>query len=406
MFYDIGIFLYDIAVHIAALFNSKPRRMIKGHWAVYKLLRIQVEKDARYLWFHTASLGEFEQGRPLMEAIRIRRPEYKIILTFFSPSGYEVCKSYKGADVICYLPFDNLRNVKKFLTIVHPCMAFFIKYEFWRNYLDELKKRYIPTYSVSSIFRKDQIFFKWYGGKYRNVLKNFNCLFVQNEISRKYLAQLGITQIVVVGDTRFDRVLQIREEAQRLPLVEKFKGQTITLVAGSSWEPDEDLVIEYFNTHPEMKLILAPHVVNERHLMEIINKLKRPYVCYTHADEESVREADCLIINCYGLLSSIYRYGEVAYIGGGFGVGIHNTLEAAVYSMPILFGPKYQKYREAVELVEAEGGYSINNYDELHTLLDRLFSDNYFLKNTGTNAGNYVIKNSGATNQILNRINF
>ncbi|KAA6325612.1 3-deoxy-D-manno-octulosonic acid transferase [termite gut metagenome] len=406
MFYDIGIFLYDIAVHIAALFNSKPRRMIQGHWVVYKLLRLQVEKDARYIWFHTASLGEFEQGRPLMEAIRIRHPEYKTILTFFSPSGYEVCKNYKGADVICYLPFDNIRNVKKFLNIVHPCMAFFIKYEFWRNYLDELNKRYIPTYSVSSIFRKDQIFFKWYGGKYRNVLKNFTCLFVQNEISQKYLAQLGITQIVVVGDTRFDRVLQIREEAYRLPLVEKFKGQTITLVAGSSWKPDEDLVIEYFNTHPEIKLILAPHVVDERHLIEIINKLKRSYVCYTHADEESVREADCLIINCYGLLSSIYRYGEVAYIGGGFGVGIHNTLEAAVYSIPVLFGPKYQKYREAVELVEAEGGSSINNYDELHTLLDKLFSDNHLLKNTGTNAGNYVIKNSGATNQILNMINF
>ncbi|KAA6336335.1 3-deoxy-D-manno-octulosonic acid transferase [termite gut metagenome] len=406
MFYDIGIFLYDIAVHIAALFNSKPRRMIKGHRVVYKLLRLRVEKDARYIWFHTASLGEFEQGCPLMEAIRIRHPKYKIVLTFFSPSGYEVRKSYKGADVISYLPFDTIRNVKKFLNIVHPCMAFFIKYEFWRNYLDELNRRHIPTYSVSSIFRKDQIFFKWYGSKYRNVLKNFSYLFVQNEISQKYLTQLSITQIVVVGDTRFDRVLQIREEAQRLPLVEKFKEQAAILVAGSSWGPDEDLVIEYFNTHPEIKLILAPHVVNEHHLIEIINKLKRPYVCYTRADEESVREADCLIIDCYGLLSSIYRYGEVAYIGGGFGVGIHNTLEAAVYSIPVLFGPKHQRYREAVELVEAEGGYSIDNYDELHALLDKLFSDNHFLKNAGTNASNYVIKNSGATNKILNMINF
>ncbi|KAA6330389.1 3-deoxy-D-manno-octulosonic acid transferase [termite gut metagenome] len=406
MFYDIGIFLYATAVHIAALFNGKPRRMIKGHWAVYKLLRIQIEKDARYIWFHAASLGEFEQGRPLMEAIRIRHPEYKIILTFFSPSGHEVRKNYKGADVICYLPFDTIRNVKKFLNRVHPCMAFFIKYEFWRNYLDELNKRHIPTYSVASIFRKDQIFFKWYGGKYRNVLKNFNYLFVQNEISRKYLAQLGITRTLVIGDTRFDRVLQIKEEAQQLPLVEKFNEQTATLVAGSSWEPDEDLIIEYFNTHPKIKLILAPHVVDEHHLMEIISKLKRPYVCYTRADEESVREADCLLIDCYGFLSSIYRYGEVAYIGGGFGVSIHNTLEAAVYGMPVLFGPKYQKFREAVELVEAEGGYSINNYDELHTLLDRLFSDNRFLKNTGTNAGNYVTKNSGATNKILDRINF
>mgnify|MGYP000768889349 FL=1 len=354
MLYNLAIIIYDIAVHLAAPFSRKPRKMMKGHWAVYELLRQQLEKDARYIWFHAASLGEFEQGRPLIEKIRAKYPDYRILLTFFSPSGYEVRKNYRGADIVCYLPFDKPRNVKKFLDLVNPCMAFFIKYEFWKNYLDELHKRRIPVYSVSSIFRRGQIFFKWYGGTYRNVLRNFDHLFVQNERSKRYLAKIGINRVTVVGDTRFDRVLQIREEAKDLPLVELFKNNTMTFVAGSSWQPDEDLFIEYFNQHPEVKLIIAPHVIDENHLVEIIRKLKRPYVRYTRADEKNVRKADCLIIDCFGLLSSIYRYGEIAYIGGGFGVGIHNTLEAAVYGIPVIFGPKYQKFQEAIRLLEAK----------------------------------------------------
>ncbi|KAA6350085.1 3-deoxy-D-manno-octulosonic acid transferase [termite gut metagenome] len=406
MLYEIGIFFYDVMVHLAAMFSRKPRRLIKGQWVVYELLRLQIKKDVRYIWFHAASLGEFEQGRPLMEEIRARHPEHKILLTFFSPSGYEVCKSYRGVDIVSYLPFDKIRNVKKFLGIVHPCMVFFIKYEFWKNYLEELNKRRIPVYSVSSIFRKEQIFFKWYGSSFRKILKNFDYLFVQNEASKNYLAQLGINRVAVVGDTRFDRVLQIRQKSKELFLVDKFKGNAFTLVAGSSWTPDEDMIIEYFNKHPEIKLILAPHVVDESHLIAIINKLKRPYACYTRADEDSVQKADCLIIDCYGLLSSIYRYGEVAYIGGGFEAGIHNTLEAAVYGIPVLFGPKYQKFMEAVSLIERGGAYSVNNYDELHVLLDQLFSDEQFLKETGRKAGDYVITNSGATNKILGMINF
>lgn len=406
LLYEIGIYLYDLGVRLAAPFSRKPRKMMKGHWVVYELLRLQVEKDARYIWFHAASLGEFEQGRPLMERIRAEYPEYKILLTFFSPSGYEVRKNYRGADIVTYLPFDKIRNVKKFLGIVHPCMAFFIKYEFWKNYLDELNKRRIPVYSVSSIFRKEQLFFRWYGGTYRDVLKNFDCLFVQNETSKRFLSKLNINKVVVVGDTRFDRVLQIKEEAKDLPPVKKFKGKAVTLVAGSSWGPDEDLFIEYFNTHPEIKLILAPHVVDEHHLLEIINKLKRPYVCYTRADEKNIQKADCLIIDCYGLLSSIYRYGEIAYIGGGFGVSIHNTLEAAVYGIPVIFGPKHQKFMEAGQLIESKGGYSIKNYDELSELLDKLLSDEAFLEETGRRAGDYVTNNSGATDKILKMINF
>lgn len=379
---------------------------MKGHWVVYELLRQQLEKDARYIWFHAASLGEFEQGRPLIEKIRAKYPDYRILLTFFSPSGYEVRKNYRGADIVCYLPFDKPRNVRKFLDLVNPCMAFFIKYEFWKNYLDELHKRRIPVYSVSSIFRRGQIFFKWYGGTYRNVLRNFDHIFVQNERSKRYLAKIGINRVTVVGDTRFDRVLQIREEAKDLPLVELFKNNTMTFVAGSSWQPDEDLFIEYFNQHPEVKLIIAPHVIDENHLVEIIRKLKRPYVRYTRADEKNVRKADCLIIDCFGLLSSIYRYGEIAYIGGGFGVGIHNTLEAAVYGIPVIFGPKYQKFQEAVQLLEAKGGFSVKSYEELKALLDRMLEDESFLCETGTNAGTYVTGNAGATDKVLGMINF
>ena len=406
MLYNLAIGIYDLIDHIMAPFSRKPRKMMKGHWVVYELLRQQIEKDARYIWFHAASLGEFEQGRPLIEKIRAKYPDYKILLTFFSPSGYEVRKNYRGADVVCYLPFDKPRNVKKFLDISNPVMAFFIKYEFWKNYLDELNKRRIPVYSVSSIFRKDQIFFKWYGGTYRNVLKNFDYLFVQNEASRRFLSKIGINKVTVVGDTRFDRVLQIREEAKELPLVEKFKGDSFTLVAGSSWGPDEDLFLEYFNTHPEMKLIIAPHVIDENHLVEIISKLKRPYVRYTRADERNVQKADCLIIDCFGLLSSIYRYGEVAYIGGGFGVGIHNTLEAAVYGIPVVFGPKYHKFMEAKQLIEAQGAFSISNYEELGSLFDRFLTDEHFHRETGSNAGFYVTNNAGATDKVLSMINF
>ena len=407
MLYNLAIVIYDFLVHLAAPFSRKPRKMMKGHWVVYELLRQQVEKGERYIWFHAASLGEFEQGRPLIEMIRAKYPDYKILLTFFSPSGYEVRKHYRGADIVCYLPFDKPRNVKKFLDIANPCMAFFIKYEFWKNYLDELHKRRIPVYSVSSIFRRDQIFFKWYGGTYRNVLKDFDHLFVQNEASKRYLSRIGIGRVTVVGDTRFDRVLQIRQEAKDLPLVEKFKGNnSFTFVAGSSWGPDEDIFLEYFNSHPEMKLIIAPHVIEENHLVEIISKLKRPYVRYTRADERNVLKADCLIIDCFGLLSSIYRYGEIAYIGGGFGVGIHNTLEAAVYGIPVIFGPKYQKFMEAIQLLEAKGAYSIKDYEDLKNLLDRFQSDEVFLSETGDNAGYYVTSNSGAAEKIMHMINF
>jgi len=406
LLYDLAIAIYDVLVHLDAPFSRKPRKMMKGHWVVYQLLRQKIEKDSQYIWFHAASLGEFEQGRPLIERIRAQYPEYKILLTFFSPSGYEVRKNYRGADVVCYLPFDKPRNVKKFIDLANPCMAFFIKYEFWKNYIDELHRRHIPVYSVSSIFRRSQVFFKWYGVPYRKVLIDFNHLFVQNETSRRYLSKIGINNATVVGDTRFDRVLQIRDEAKDLQLIDKFKGNSLVFVAGSSWEPDEELFIEYFNNHPEMKMIIAPHVIDENHLVYIRSKLRRPYVQYTRADEQNVLKADCLIIDCFGLLSSIYRYGEIAYIGGGFHAGIHNTLEAAVYGIPVIFGPRYEKFMEAVELIEHQGAFTIQNYEELNTLLDTMLTDKEKMQEWGDNARNYVTSNAGATEKILSMVEF
>ncbi|MGN1236219.1 MAG: 3-deoxy-D-manno-octulosonic acid transferase, partial [Bacteroidaceae bacterium] len=330
--YSLAIYLYMLCVNIAALFNKKARLLKAGHAKTYKILRCGIKDGEQYLWFHAASLGEFEQGRPLIEKIRRNCPQYKILLTFFSPSGYEVRKDYEGADVCCYLPFDTMLNARKFIRIAKPSMAFFIKYEFWQNYITELHRQGIPTYSVASIFRPGQIFFRWYGHKYRNVLRYFTHLFVQNQQSINLLNSLNINNATIVGDTRMDRVLQIRQTAKKLPLCEAFcqsqNGDGHIIVAGSSWQPDEDILIDYFNNHSEQRIILAPHVVSESHLAEIESKLRRPALRYSKATPETAASAHCLIIDCYGLLSSIYRYATIAYVGGGFGAGIHNVPEA------------------------------------------------------------------------------
>lgn len=353
MIYNLFIYLYVSAVRMAALFSEKVSKMVAGQKKTFSVLEQHIDPKAKYIWFHAASLGEFEQGRPLIEEIRRRFPGYKILQTFFSPSGYEVRKDYKGADVVCYLPLDTPGNARRFVEGT-SCMAFFIKYEFWKNYLTELHERQIPVYSVSSIFRPEQIFFKWYGGGYREVLKCFTHLFVQNQESVDLLKTIGVTETSISGDTRFDRVLDICSQAKVLSLVERFKGDRLTMVAGSSWAPDEDIFIPYFNAHPEVKLVIAPHVIDESHLKEITGKVKGKVVRYSQATEENVAEADCLIIDCFGLLSSIYRYGEIAYIGGGFGVSIHNTLEAAVYGIPVIFGPNNKKFMEAQGLKQCK----------------------------------------------------
>lgn len=429
--YNIAIYIYLIGVAIGSLFNKKIKKMWRGEREAVDLLKEKVDPTAKYVWFHAASLGEFEQGRPLIEQLRATHPEYKILLTFFSPSGYEVRKNYEGADIVCYLPLDTISNAQRFLRAVHPVMAFFIKYEFWYNYLHILRHRGVPVYSVSSIFRPGQVFFKWYGRNYAKVLHCITHFFVQNEVSLQLLKGIGIDEATVVGDTRFDRVLQIKEQAKKLPIVEAFKGINgkgeackgalsedackedlsengckgcKVFVAGSSWQPDEDIFIRFFNDHPDWKLIIAPHVIGEDHLAYILDKLQMKAVRYTQATEQSAAEARCLIIDCFGLLSTIYRYGEIAYVGGGFGVGIHNVPEAAVWGVPVLFGPNNKRFQEAQDLLACKGSFEVTDYDSFNTIISRLISDDQFRHQCGEASANYVKSRSGATDIIMKSV--
>ena len=415
MIYNIVIYFVLWGIAIASLFNEKVRKMWRGEREAFKILKQKVDPNAKYIWFHAASLGEFEQGRPLMERIRKDYPQYKILLTFYSPSGYEVRKNYEGADIICYMPVDTRLNAIRFLRLVRPVMAFFIKYEFWSNFLHILKHRNIPTYSVSSIFREDQVFFKWYGRSYAGVLKCFTRFFVQNEESKRLLEGIGITAVDVVGDTRFDRVLQIKEAAKQLPICEAFRTGVASsqsadvphhdfkvFVAGSSWPPDENIFIPFFNEHKDWRLLIAPHVIAEEHLKLILSLIKgKKVVRYMQTTPEEAAEADVLIIDCFGLLSSMYNYGDVAYIGGGFGVGIHNTLEAAVWNMPVIFGPNNKKFQEAQGLLKSGGGFEINNYEDFSGLMTSLMNDETFLKQAGDKAGAFVAHLAGATDKVL-----
>ena len=415
MIYNIVIYFVLWGIAIASLFNEKVRKMWRGEREAFKILKQKVDPNAKYIWFHAASLGEFEQGRPLMERIRKDYPQYKILLTFYSPSGYEVRKNYEGADIICYMPVDTRLNAIRFLRLVRPVMAFFIKYEFWSNFLHILKHRNIPTYSVSSIFREDQVFFKWYGRNYAGVLKCFTRFFVQNEESKRLLEGIGITAVDVVGDTRFDRVLQIKEAAKQLPICEAFRTGVASsqsedvphhdfkvFVAGSSWPPDENIFIPFFNEHKDWRLLIAPHVIAEEHLKLIRSLIKgKKVVRYTQTTPEEAADADVLIIDCFGLLSSMYNYGDVAYIGGGFGVGIHNTLEAAVWNMPVIFGPNNKKFQEAQGLLKSGGGFEINTYEDFSGLMTSLMNDETFLKQAGDKAGAFVAHLAGATDKVL-----
>lgn len=399
--YNIAIYFYLLGVAVASLFSKKVKKMWQGERKAFDMLKEKVDPTDSYVWFHAASLGEFEQGRPLMERLRRDHPEYKILLTFFSPSGYEVRKDYEGADIVCYLPLDTPLNAIRFLRMVRPVMAFFIKYEFWYNYLHILKHRHIPVYSVSSIFRPDQIFFKWYGRGYSKVLKCFTHFYVQNETSRQLLESIGINDVTITGDTRFDRVLQIKEQARQLPLVEAFVKDSKVFVAGSSWAPDEDIFIRFFNEHRDWKLIIAPHVIAEDHLQQIMHKLGRKAVRYTKTTAEEAGNADCLIIDCFGLLSSIYHYGDVAYVGGGFGVGIHNVLEAAVWDMPVIFGPNNKNFIEAQGLIAGGGGFEISSYADFEAVMTRFIDNGDALKEAGNCAGRFVESCTGATKKIL-----
>ena len=403
--YHIIFYIYELGVFIASFFSAKVRKMWRGERDAFRVLKEKVEPDAYYAWFHAASLGEFEQGRPIMEEYRRIYPERKILLTFFSPSGYEVRKDYEVADIVCYLPIDTPTNARRFLRTVRPKVAFFIKYEFWYNYMHILRHRGVPVYSVSSIFRPDQIFFRWYGYEYRNVLNCITHFFVQNEQSKELLHSIGIDDVDVTGDTRFDRVMQIASQSKDIPVVETFKDSKKVFVAGSSWLPDEEIFIPYLNAHPDWKVIIAPHVIDEEHLKQIEALLQgRKVLRYSVAQGkgmEELRQAEVLIIDCFGLLSSIYKYGEVAYVGGGFGVSIHNLPEAAVWSMPVIFGPNNKKFKEAYELKTCGGGIEIAGAEDFRNIMDEFAADQDKLAKASQAAGEYVKTHSGATEKLL-----
>ena len=404
--YNSLIFLYSIAIRLASLFgNPKANYWITGRKDIFKKLKAALKPNERRIWVHAASLGEFEQGRPIIEKIKEQHPHYKIFLTFFSPSGYEVRKNYPGADYIYYLPSDTPANAKRFIDLVKPEKALFIKYEFWYNYLSTLKKKNIPVYLCSAIFRDNQLFFKWYGGWYRKVLSLFDHLFVQTDASKELLASIGFPNVTTTGDTRFDRVYDIASQAKEIAEVAAFVGNHQCLIAGSTWEPDEDLLAAYMNgaTTP-LKYIIAPHEIHASHIERLEKSIQKKVVRFSTWKLSQAGDPDVLIIDNIGMLSSLYRYGQTAYIGGGFGKGIHNTLEAATFGLPVLFGPNYLKFQEAKDLITLEGAFTISNLTELKDKLDALFSNKEYLRSAQITAGNYVKNNIGATQKIISEI--
>mgnify|MGYP001677634690 CR=1 FL=1 len=401
--YSLAGILASAGLHLAACFHEKARLIVRGRRETPERLR-RLEKGRRVVWFHASSLGEFEQGRPLMEAWREAHPEWQILLSFFSPSGYEVRRDYAGADVVVYLPSDRSSSVRRFLDLAHPAVAIFIKYDFWPTMLSELATRSIPTYLVSAIFRPDQLFFRSYGGWYLRLLHLFRRLYVQDEASRTLLVEHGVESVKVTGDTRFDRVEEIARAAKDIPAVAELSRGRRLLVVGSSWPEDEAILLPYFNEEaPEdFALVLAPHEIHEEHLRAIEAQLTRPAVRLSQcrAGQPLPEGTACLIIDSFGLLSSVYRYGTWAYVGGGFGKSVHNTLEAAVYGIPIFFGPEIHKHREVRELVARSSGFILHDQAELAQLLDR-FSSLEECQALRTRTETYFAEEQGATEAIL-----
>lgn len=403
--YNLIIGLYALIVRLISPFHRKARLMVNGHKEVFEKLAKEINPQDKYIWIHAASLGEFEQGRPIIERIKAEYPQYKVLLTFFSPSGYEVRKDYNLADIVCYLPFDKKKNAKRFIKAVNPALAVFIKYEFWYNYIYRLHRNNIPVYMVSAIFRPQQAFFKWYGWSFRKILSFYKCICLQDENSQNLLSKIGINNTEVCGDTRFDRVVQIKNQSQDLPILDLFVKQAKqndikTLVAGSSWPKDEDLFVPYFN-HSNIKLVIAPHEISEPHLAYIETLLTRPAIRYSKATTENITEYDCLIMDQFGLLSSAYAYGEIGYIGGGFGVGIHNIIEAAVYGIPVIFGPNFKKFREAHQLIELGGAYTVQDNHSFRELMDEFIQHPETLNASGNYAGAYVSSNTGVVDKVM-----
>ncbi len=404
-FYDLIMSLYAGIIRLVGLRYEKARLWSEGRRDLFSRMREKIDPRERIIWLHVASLGEFEQGRPLIEALRESHPEYRILLTFFSPSGYEIRKNYAGADYIFYLPIDTRKQVRQFLDIAHPELVIFVKYEFWLNFLTELRRRQIRTYVVSAIFRRNSVFFRFYGGLWRKALKTFEVLFVQNEESKSLLAELGYPNAVVAGDTRFDRVAKIAREAKQVAMIERFKGNKQLFIAGSTWGPDEELLIPLMNDNPELKFVIAPHEMDEGRIERLMRETRGGAVRYTQCNETTSFEGkQLLILDTVGLLASAYGYASWGYIGGGFGVGIHNTLEAATFGLPIAFGPKYEKFKEARDLVAIGAARSITTYEELKAWFVPLRDDKEHLSKSSRLARDYTLSHQGATETILKTI--
>jgi len=401
--YTLIIYFYQLGIRIASLFSEKAKLWVKGRASIFEHIEKTIPKNTHPIWIHCASLGEFEQGRPLIEAIK-STSNIPILLTFFSPSGFEIRKNYKGADYIFYLPADTPSNVQQFLQILQPRLAIFVKYEFWYNYLSALQNKAIPTILIAGLFRKDQLFFKSYGSYFLKILQGFDHIFVQNQVSDQLLKQYNVQNSTIAGDPRADRVLKIAQSAEKLPLVEKFVENYPILVAGSTWQADEDLLIPFINKDlpNNWKVIIAPHEIKENGISQLEKGLNLPSIRYSQINNSnsSFSEKRVLIIDNIGMLSKIYQYGKIAYIGGGFGAGIHNTLEPAAFGLPIIFGEKYQKFEEAVYLVENKGAFSINNQNELNHTFQTLL-DNVHYQQTTHIVKDYLQKQKGATRQIL-----
>lgn len=403
-FYNLAIYLYYFGIRVASLFNQKAKLWIKGRKNLFENLEKSINKNEKIAWFHCASLGEFEQGRAVLEKFKKDYPHYKIFLTFFSPSGYEIRKNYPFADYIFYLPIDTKHNAKKFVEIINPSLVFFIKYEFWFNLLSELKRKNISTFLVSAIFRKEQHFFKFYGSFFRKSLSSFQHIFIQDAGSKQLLEKINLNNVTIAGDTRIDRALEIPKQTNPISLVEKFKGDHQFLIAGSTWEKDEEILTEIIlkSELQNLKFILAPHEVSEENISRLETIFLEKAIRFSKANDANIHNKKVLIIDNIGMLSSLYQYGEIAYIGGGFGKGIHNTLEPATFGLPIIFGPNYHKFSEAKELVKLQGAFSINNKREAEEIIKKLLNDNIFRKNASEKCKNYIKENSGATEKILN----
>jgi 3-deoxy-D-manno-octulosonic-acid transferase len=402
--YSLSLGLYYLLIFMASPFNSKARKWIRGRTGLFGEIKKKIRPEDNIYWFHASSLGEFEQGRPLIEAIKIKNPSVKILITFFSPSGYEPRKNYKSADYIFYLPVDSKRNASRFIELINPSKAFFIKYEFWYHYLNGLKKRNIPVYLISANFRPDQVFFRWYGGWFRKMLRIFTHIFVQNTGSEQLLKETGLKNVTVSGDTRFDRVAEIARQSVSIELAEKFSEGSTVIICGSTWDKDEDILSQYINASPgKINYIIAPHEIHSIKIERLLKKLAKPAIRYSSATIKNINDYQVLIIDNIGMLSSLYKYADIAYIGGGFGAGIHNILEAATFGLPVVFGPNCSKFREAVDLAGAGGAFPVNDYGSLKSRFDELLENSQY-KKAGKISKEYVISNQGATRKILDTV--